>query len=153
MKAAAQALLESCRVAWWTAVLAAGLCLGRRDRARASRLLRAYLLRMGPLYIKAGQVLGTQSGLLPRQVTDEFRTFFNELPPMREPALEKVLRHGLGRPPEEVFESFDRRPVAAGSVAQVHRAVAGGRPVAVKVVKAGVRGRLEAGAAVIGRLL
>ncbi|WP_336007586.1 aminotransferase class III-fold pyridoxal phosphate-dependent enzyme [Streptomyces sp. KLMMK] len=153
MKAAAQALLESCRVAWWTAVLAAGLCLGRRDRARSSRLLRAYLLRMGPLYIKAGQVLGTQSGLLPRQVADEFRTFFDQLPPMREPALEKVLRRGLGRPPEEVFEAFDRRPVAAGSVAQVHRAVAGGRPVAVKVVKAGVRGRLEAGAAVIGRLL
>ncbi|WP_447041545.1 aminotransferase class III-fold pyridoxal phosphate-dependent enzyme [Streptomyces sp. DSM 118878] len=147
-----KAVLESFRVAWWTAVLVVGFGLGRRDRVRAARLLRRYLLRMGPLYIKAGQVLGTQSGLLPRQVTDQFREFFAQLPPMRDTALEKVLRRALGRAPEEVFDSFERTPVAAGSVAQVHRAVLDGRAVAVKVVKAGVRGRLEAGSAVIGRL-
>lgn len=150
----AQAAVEAVRAAWWTAVLAVRFGLGRHDRVRAARLLRAYLLRMGPLYIKAGQVLGTQSGLLPREAVEEFRTFFAELPPMRERALRRMLRNSFGHSVEEVFASFDMRPVAAGSVAQVHRAtLAGGETVAVKVVRAGVRGRLEASSTVLGALL
>ncbi|MFC4054625.1 aminotransferase class III-fold pyridoxal phosphate-dependent enzyme [Actinomadura syzygii] len=154
MRSAGLAVVEAGRVLWWTVVLAVRFGLGRRDRVRAARLLRAYLLRMGPLYIKAGQVLGTQSGLLPRDAVEEFRTFFAELPPMRDRVLRRTLRRGLGRSPDEVFAAFDMRPVAAGSVAQVHRArLDNGETVAVKVVRAGVRGRLEASSTVLGALL
>jgi glutamate-1-semialdehyde 2,1-aminomutase len=153
VKSGIGACVETVRVAWWTAVLLVRFGLGRRDQARMAGLLRGYLLRMGPLYIKAGQVLGTQSGLLSQEAIGEFRMFFSGLPPMRDAALRRVLRNSLGRQPEEVFGSFEWRPVAVGSVAQVHRAVLNGEQVAVKVVKTGVRGRLEASSTALGLLL
>ncbi len=104
--------------------------------------------------MKAGQVLGTQSGLLPKQATAEFRSFFSALPPMREAALRRILRRSFRMPAEELFESFEWRPIAVGSVAQVHHAVLrSGEHVAVKVVKSGVRARLEASSWLLERLL
>ena len=86
LRLAAAAVAEAGRIGWWSAFYLVRFLLGRgrgRDaRLRTAALLRGYLLRMGPLYIKAGQVLGTQSGLLSKQETDEFRSFFSELPPM-----------------------------------------------------------------------
>lgn len=158
LRLAAAAVAEAGRIGWWSAFYLVRFLLGRgrgRDaRLRTAALLRGYLLRMGPLYIKAGQVLGTQSGLLSKQETDEFRSFFSELPPMSDAALRKVLRNGLGAPVEQMFSSFEWTPVAVGSVAQVHRAVLPeGDPVAVKVVKAGVRARLVASSWLLEKLL
>jgi glutamate-1-semialdehyde 2,1-aminomutase len=155
---AARALSEAGRLLWWTAyhvVVFYSTRAGRGDRSlRLAATLRSYLLRMGPLYIKAGQVLGTQSGLLPKQATDEFRSFFSDLPPMRPAALRRILRRGLQVPVDEAFESFEWSPIAVGSVAQVHQAVLrSGEQVAVKVVKDGVRVRLEASSYLLGKLL
>jgi glutamate-1-semialdehyde 2,1-aminomutase len=157
LRLAAQAAAEATRILCWTTYYA-GLYLVRRDRGdrrlRLATTLRSYLLRMGPLYMKAGQVLGTQSGLLPKQATDEFRSFFSGLPPMRQRALVRVIRKGLRQPVEEVFDWFDWSPIAVGSVAQVHHAVLnGGQHVAVKVVKSGVRARLEASSWLLAKLL
>lgn len=110
--------VEGIRAVWWTVFLLVRLGLARHDRLQMAGLLRGYLLRMGPLYIKAGQVLGTQSGLLPQEAIDEFRSFFSGLPPMPEAALRQVLRKSLGHQPEQVFDSFGWRPVAVGSVAR-----------------------------------
>lgn len=153
-----QVALEGGRITWWTGFyLARYIVIGRvrDDRwSRLASLMRGYLLRMGPLYIKAGQVLGTQSGILPKRATDEFRTFFSDLPAMSDAALRRVLRRGLRAPVEEVFERFDWKPIAVGSIAQVHRAtLRGGGEVAVKVVKSGVRERLAAASWILGGLL
>jgi glutamate-1-semialdehyde 2,1-aminomutase len=156
-----QAVVESLRILVWTTVygLRALVILARRtDRARTdvalSGVVRAYLIRMGPLYMKAGQVLATQSGLLPKRATDEFRNFFSDLPPMSRRGLTKTLKRTYRRPIDEVFTSFDTRPVAVGSVAQVHLAtLPGGHRVAVKVVKRGVRSRLWASGRVIAALI
>src|SRR6185436_9771441 len=144
-----QAALEAvravtCTLAYGARFALTGLRGGTREQkeVRRSAVVRAYLLRMGPLYMKAGQVLATQSGLLPKHATDEFRGFFSDLPPMRRRALARTLRRTYGRPVGEVFADFDWTPVAVGSVAQVHRAtLPDGREVAVKVVKRGVRER------------
>ncbi|MEW1905447.1 aminotransferase class III-fold pyridoxal phosphate-dependent enzyme [Streptomyces sp. NPDC086147] len=152
---------EAGRLLWWTScftlrwVLDRALHPGRPDaRRRLAALLRGYLLRMGPLYMKAGQILGTQSGILSSAAAGEFRSFFSELPPMPEAALRKTMDRGLPVPVAAAFESFDWQPVAVGSVAQVHRAVLNcGTDVAVKVVKSGVRQRLEASTRALKALL
>ncbi|WP_243636695.1 aminotransferase class III-fold pyridoxal phosphate-dependent enzyme [Rhodococcus sp. Eu-32] len=147
---------EAIRIIVWTTVFALRYYT-RPKRLRSDEfmagLLRGFLLRMGPLYMKAGQVLGTQSGLLSKDATDRFRSFFADLPPMSTPELREVLDEHFGRPVTAVFAEFDWAPIAVGSVAQVHKArLATGQDVAIKVVKAGVDLRLRTSAWVIGRL-
>jgi glutamate-1-semialdehyde 2,1-aminomutase len=143
-----QLVLEGFRLVSWTAFFTIRYAIS--DRRRPAALLRRYLLRLGPLYVKAGQVLGTQSGILPTGATEEFRSFFSDLPPMRP----RQLRRVLGRNGTELFIDFDRKPLAVGSVAQVHWAVlADGERVAVKVVKAGVERRLAAASMVLRGLI
>ncbi|MFD3591112.1 aminotransferase class III-fold pyridoxal phosphate-dependent enzyme [Nocardia sp. NPDC058640] len=154
----ALAVIEAGRLLLWTGFYGSRYVLGaaRRDHDQkaAARLLRDYLLRMGPLYVKAGQVLGTQTGLLTKDATDEFRDFFSGLEPMDRADLEQTLRLNLRAPVTELFAEFDWRPVAVGSVAQVHKAVLRtGETVAIKVVKRGVPEQLKASAAVLGVLL
>ncbi|MEU8900639.1 aminotransferase class III-fold pyridoxal phosphate-dependent enzyme [Nocardia sp. NPDC048505] len=153
------AAVEAGRLLWWTGLYGAryvfsGAAKKGADRKAAARLLRGYLLRMGPLYVKAGQVLGTQTGLLSKDATDEFRDFFSGLAPMSRAELTETLRQELRAPVGELFADFDWEPVAVGSVAQVHRAtLITGEKVALKVVKHGVPERLRASAAVLGVLL
>ena len=61
------------------------------DQRASARLLRNYLLRMGPLYVKAGQILGTQTGVMAQDATEEFRSFFSGLTPMRSRDLRETL--------------------------------------------------------------
>ena len=108
-----------------------------------ARALRDFLLAMGPMYIKAGQIFGTQGGLFDGSALAEFREFFSDLPAMPAAALGNVLERAY--PAGLPFETFDPHPIAVGSVAQVHRAtLKGGAELAVKVVKEGVRDRLVA---------
>lgn len=141
------AALEATRFMWWTTLAAVRYLGVRRSSEPAEQLgalLRDYLLRMGPLYVKAGQVLGTQSGLLPKTATDAFRSFFSDLPAMSERSLRRTLDRNLPDPVEHVFAWFEVAPIAVGSVAQVHRAqLPDGTAVVVKVVKRGVNERLR----------
>ncbi|WP_338757827.1 aminotransferase class III-fold pyridoxal phosphate-dependent enzyme [Nocardia vulneris] len=150
-------IAETVRLAWWTSILAAEYLLvprNRTDDVRKTAMLRRYLLRMGPLYIKAGQILGTQTGWFSPDAADNFREFFSGLPPMSRRKLRKKVREGFGVAVEEIFADFDWAPLAVGSVAQVHRAtLRDGRAVAVKIVKAGVAERIRASSTVIGILL
>ncbi|MDT9686975.1 aminotransferase class III-fold pyridoxal phosphate-dependent enzyme [Streptomyces sp. P9(2023)] len=160
LRAVPLAVVEGARVVWWAAYCLARWAmtrLVRRDdhsHEHTAALLRRCMLGLGPLYMKVGQVLGTQTGLLSPEATAEFRSFFSELPAMNERDLRRTLARGLPLPVEEAFRSFDWEPVAVGSVAQVHRAVLhDGGEVAVKVVKAGVRERLHVSAWTLGKLL
>ncbi len=150
-------LTETVRLLCWTSLLALEYILkprSRRSDVRRAAIVRRYLLRMGPLYIKAGQILGTQTGLFSREASAEFRSFFSGLPPMRRAQLERVLRKAYGKSADQVFASFDPEPIAVGSVAQVHRAVLhDGRAVAVKVIKAGVAERINASCTLISLIL
>jgi ubiquinone biosynthesis protein len=108
-------------------------------RARARRL-RAAMEELGPTFAKMGQILSTRPDLLPREFIEELSTLQDQVPPMTEQDVVKVMEEELGVPWEDVFESVDPEPMAAGTIAQVHRAtLTDGERVVVKVQRPSAR--------------
>ena len=97
--------------------------------------LRDTLILLGPTFIKIGQLLSTRVDVLPPEVIQELARLQNEVPSFPAERAIAVIRQELGKGVDELFEYFDRTPLAAASLAQVHRAVcrSSGEPVAVKV--------------------
>ena len=105
--------------------------------AQAARL-RAALDELGPTFAKLGQILSTRPDLLPPAFVDELATLQDRVTPLTEAEVVSVMEEELGVPWEDVFDGIDPRPLAAGTIAQVHRAVLGeGERVVVKVQRPG----------------
>src|SRR6059036_1340745 len=102
-----------------------------RERAHN---LRSALEELGPTFAKLGQILSTRPDLLPPEFIDELATLQDQVPPLTEAEVVSVMEEELGVPWEDVFESIDPTPMAAGTIAEVHRAtLAGGERVVAKV--------------------
>ncbi len=98
--------------------------------------LRQALESLGPIFVKFGQVLSTRRDLLPPDIADELALLQDRVPPFPSDQVVRTLETVFGKPLAEVFEKFDRTPVASASVAQVHLAVLpDGREAAVKVLR------------------
>ncbi|MEW9897297.1 ubiquinone biosynthesis regulatory protein kinase UbiB [Chitinivorax sp. PXF-14] len=105
---------------------------------RGVRLRRA-LERLGPIFVKFGQVLSTRRDILPDDIADELARLQDKVPPFDSRLAREVLRRNLGATPEQIFQRFDDQPVASASVAQVHYAVLpNGHEVAVKILRPGI---------------
>jgi ubiquinone biosynthesis protein len=103
--------------------------------SRAERLVRSG----GPAYIKLGQFIASARGLLPDGWVEAFEWCRDEAPPLARGVAERVLREQLGDS-HELVRDFEDRPLAAGSIAQAHRArLRDGREVVVKVRRPGLR--------------
>jgi ubiquinone biosynthesis protein len=95
---------------------------------------RQFLQQRGPIFIKIGQYLALRPDILPQRYCDELIHLLDRVPPFPWPQARVILTQELGREPTEVFRYIDTRPAAAGSLAQVHRALLhDGTEVAVKV--------------------
>ncbi|HET9442160.1 MAG TPA: AarF/UbiB family protein [Acidimicrobiales bacterium] len=104
------------------------------SRAGLSRRLRGAFERLGPTYIKLGQILSSGEGIFPPELVTEFRLLRDQVAPEDFATVRRTVEADLGRPLEEVFSFFAETPVAAASIAQVHAArLTTGEDVVVKV--------------------
>jgi ubiquinone biosynthesis protein len=114
--------------------------IGRRLDAPRGQRLREALERLGPIFVKFGQVLSTRRDLLPPDIADELARLQDRVPPFGSDLAVAMIEKAFRKPVSEIFTSFDREPIASASIAQVHFAVLkdrGGveREVAVKVLR------------------
>ena len=108
------------------------------DRARAEHLRRA-CEELGTMFIKLGQALSTRGDLLPGVYGTELAKLQDEVVPLPANVIADVIREDLGAPPEQLFASFDLKPLGSASIGQVHAArLFDGREVVLKVRKPGV---------------
>jgi ubiquinone biosynthesis protein len=115
----------------------------RKGGSRGERI-RLALEELGPIFVKFGQALSTRRDLLPSDIADELEKLQDRVPPFPGSEARAIVESAYGRPVTEVFEQFDEAPLAAASIAQVHVAkLRSGEDVVVKVIRPGVRERIE----------
>ncbi|MCB1044506.1 MAG: AarF/ABC1/UbiB kinase family protein [Acidobacteria bacterium] len=101
--------------------------------------LRVRLERLGPTYIKLGQILSLREDILPRSITDELKNLLDRLPVVTYERYLSLIEEDLGKPALSLFAAVDPRPLGSASIAQTHRATTyQGDQVIIKVVKPGI---------------
>jgi ubiquinone biosynthesis protein len=121
--------------------------------AGISRRLRVAAEKLGPTYIKLGQSVASGDGIFPPELVAEFKTCRDQVPPEPWAVVERVISEELGRSPSEVFSTIDHHPLAAASIAQVHRAqLLDGTEVVIKVQRPSVVRRVHQDLAVMAWL-
>ncbi|MFZ5610563.1 MAG: 2-polyprenylphenol 6-hydroxylase [Pseudomonadota bacterium] len=130
----------SLRLARWIVGLGAGRAAdpGAPLGTRLAKALEA----LGPAYIKLGQALATRPDVIGADTATALRALQDRLAPFDSARAHDTVASELGRPLSDIFTSFDDQPVAAASIAQVHRATTSdGRAVAVKILRPGIEAR------------
>ena len=127
----------------WLRLLTRVLTLGRNLRAPRGERLREALERLGPIFVKFGQVLSTRRDLMPPDIAEELTKLQDRVPPFASDIAVATIERAFRRPVDQLFETFEREPVASASIAQVHFATLRDksgqlRDVAVKVLRPGM---------------
>ena len=130
--------LSSFRQPWVRLLVRVGT-IGRTLDAPRGERLRMGLEKLGPIFVKFGQVLSTRRDLLPPDFADELARLQDRVPPFPAAQARELVEKAFGKSIDEVFARFDAEPVASASIAQVHFArLLDGREVAVKVLRPGM---------------
>ena len=104
----------------------------------------AALEEMGPTFVKFGQLLATRVDLLPPEWIEAFETLHASVSPLPWSQIEPTLSEALNCAPSECFDEIDTQPLAAGSIAQVHRAKLNNDDVILKIQRPGIQPTIEA---------
>ena len=123
----------------------------RYDRsAPVGERMRLALEELGPIFVKFGQALSTRRDLLPPDIADELAKLQDAVPPFPVEQAVAIVESAYEQSVDEVFERFDKEPLAAASIAQVHTAkLKTGHEVIVKVLRPGVQEQIESDLAVL----
>jgi ubiquinone biosynthesis protein len=136
----------------------AGRALHWTQAAETARLtpperVRCALQDLGPTFVKLGQILATRVDLFGPEWISEFEKLQDRAPPAAFGEVHAQICQDLGAAPEDIFATFDAATIAAGSIAQVHRArLPDGTELAVKVRRPGIRATVEADLRLMARL-
>lgn len=121
-----------------------------RPRADIAQLprgarLRLALIELGPIFVKAGQILSTRRDLLPADIADELALLQDRVPPFPGAQARAMIEAALGAPIATLYKSFDETPLASASIAQVHAAqLPDGHDVVVKVLRPCIHEKIAA---------
>ena len=106
--------------------------------------LRLALEELGPIFVKFGQAVSTRRDLLPADIADELAKLQDRVPPFDSAVAIASIEKAFGLPLGDIFGSFDSKPLAAASIAQVHVAtLKNGREVVVKILRPGMRESID----------
>ncbi|RKG91982.1 AarF/ABC1/UbiB kinase family protein [Corallococcus sp. CA053C] len=136
--------------------------LGRKEKVEVSQesqrtstahRFRMFLAELGPTFIKLGQVLSTRADLLPAEFVEELATLQDNVEAIPLEQIHSQIREALGKDVQELFAHVDPEPLAAASIAQVHRAVTlEGEEVVIKVQRPDIAQRIDADLGVLRSL-
>jgi ubiquinone biosynthesis protein len=132
----------------WLRVIARIVSVGRDLKAPRGQRIREALERLGPIFVKFGQVLSTRRDLMPLDIADELAHLQDRVPPFPTEVAIATIERAFNKKVDDIFVSFDRKPIASASIAQVHFAVIKdrhgvNRDVAVKVLRPGMLSVIE----------
>ncbi|MCK4789299.1 MAG: AarF/ABC1/UbiB kinase family protein [Desulfobacteraceae bacterium] len=123
--------------------------ISRKHREQTEKFTRAERIRMaleelGPTFIKLGQILSTRPDLIPLEYVQELSKLQDNVPPFSYEEVREIVKAETGKVPEDLFQHFEKAPLAAGSIGQVHRALLrNGEEVVVKAQRPGIREIIE----------
>ncbi|WP_407685117.1 ABC1 kinase family protein [Mycobacterium sp. HUMS_1102779] len=107
---------------------------------------------LGPTYVKFGQIIASSPGAFGESLSREFRGLLDRVPPADNAQVHKLFVEELGREPAELFATFEEKPFASASIAQVHYATLHtGEDVVVKIQRPGIRRRVAADLQILKR--
>lgn len=108
-------------------------------RANTWERIRMVAEELGPTFIKLGQILSNRPDLVPRELQKELGKLQKSIPPFSSGEAKRIVERELGKPVHELFREFEETPLAAASIAQIHRAVFfNGEVAAIKVQRPGL---------------
>ncbi|RLB78667.1 MAG: ABC transporter [Deltaproteobacteria bacterium] len=121
------------------------------DKMSTWERIRHTLEDLGPTFVKFGQLLSLRPDLLPTELIEELEKLQDDVPLVSFAEIKQRVEQELGAPLEEIFFRFDEKPIAAGSLAQVHRAILmeNREVVAVKVQRPGIRSIVDKDLAIL----
>jgi predicted unusual protein kinase regulating ubiquinone biosynthesis (AarF/ABC1/UbiB family) len=114
--------------------------LTESERAAAkAKAVKELLFSLGPTFIKLGQFLSVRRDVLPQELADELALLQDKVPPFGLELVRKTIAADLGKPPEELFDKFEAKPIASASIGQVHRVVLkDGNEAVIKIQRPGL---------------
>lgn len=130
-----------------------GVARTEEFHARRAKALVDSLVALGPTFVKLAQVFGSRPDVVPEPYLSALGTLTDRVPAVPFEEIEAEIVAAYGKRPQEMFEQFDREPLASGSLGQVYRATYEGRDVVVKVLRPGIEELVASDIHAVSRLL